>query len=156
MCYSFSTGYPKVVACLPIISWQFLCFHIYYIYLHRLCSFLPRRNSMESVASSDSYINQNVYEVIPTYITFDKIPQVDAPAQPSPQVFNNYESCSALPHRESVRYAQISPRTKRISSDPLPSLPIELWWARKLLWQYLYARQVYLANNKIYLTGIYI
>ncbi|TDG44730.1 hypothetical protein AWZ03_008871 [Drosophila navojoa] len=93
---------------------------------HRFCSFLPRRNSMESVASSDSYINQNVYEVIPTYITFDKIPQVEAPAQPSPKIFNNYQSRSALPHRESVRYAQISPRTKRISSDPLPSLPIDL------------------------------
>ncbi|XP_023171898.1 uncharacterized protein LOC111600148 [Drosophila hydei] len=93
---------------------------------HRFCSFLPRRSSMESMASSDSYINQNVYEVIPTYITFDKIPQIDAPAQPEPQIFNNYECRSSFPHRESVRYAQITPRTKRISSDPLPSLPTDL------------------------------
>ncbi|KAL7737510.1 hypothetical protein ACLKA6_007642 [Drosophila palustris] len=90
---------------------------------HRSISFMSRHNSVESLASSGSYMETNLYEMIPTYISFDKVPQVDAPSQPGSQILDAYQTPETFADTGSVRYAQITPRTKRISSDPLPAIP---------------------------------
>ncbi|XP_043070204.1 uncharacterized protein LOC122322372 [Drosophila grimshawi] len=84
---------------------------------------ISRSNSTTSLDSTDSYINPNFYEIIPAYLTFDKIPQTDAPKQPEYDIYESCEFRKSVAERESVRYAQIKPRTMRISSDPLPAIP---------------------------------
>ncbi|KAH8261576.1 hypothetical protein KR044_011440, partial [Drosophila immigrans] len=98
---------------------------------HRSISFASRKNSVESLASSDSYMETNLYEIIPTYISFDKVPQWDAPSHPGSEILDIYQPPLRFPDADaaetgSVRYAQITPRTKRISSDPLPAIPSDV------------------------------
>lgn len=92
----------------------------------RFPSIITRNNSTNSLTSSDSYMNANLYEIIPAYITFDKVPQTYAPSQPEFEIFDTSWN-SSITDNSSVRYAQITPRTKRISSDPLPALPTEVF-----------------------------
>ncbi|KAH8354940.1 hypothetical protein KR093_002156, partial [Drosophila rubida] len=99
--------------------------------LNRSISFISRKNSVESLASSDSYMETNLYEIIPAYISFDKVPQVEAPSHPTSEILDIYQSQLRFTEAEavetgSVRYAQITPRTKRISSDPLPAIPSDV------------------------------
>ncbi|XP_060660083.1 uncharacterized protein LOC132793932 [Drosophila nasuta] len=97
----------------------------------RSISFISRKNSVESLASSDSYMDTNLYEIIPTYISFDKVPEVEAPSHPGSEILDIYQSPVRSTDDDksdtgSVRYAQITPRTKRISSDPLPAIPSDV------------------------------
>lgn len=92
----------------------------------RFPSMISRNNSTNSLTSSDSYMNANLYEIIPAYITFDKVPQTYAPSQPEFEIFDTSWN-SSIADNGSVRYAQITPRTKRISSDPLPALPSDVF-----------------------------
>lgn len=87
-----------------------------------------RRNSTESIDSNQSYMNANLYEVIPAYLKFND-------DQFKYKEFNNYQSTtdhfdsyiSPLTTTSSadnlVRYAEIPHRAKRISNDPLPEVP---------------------------------
>lgn len=73
-------------------------------------------------------MNANLYEIIPAYITFDMVPQTCAPNQPQFEIFDtSWNSVGSITDNSSVRYAQITPRTKRISSDPLPALPPDVF-----------------------------
>ncbi|XP_023037957.1 uncharacterized protein LOC111519866 [Drosophila willistoni] len=93
---------------------------------NRTFSCISRQNSSESLASSGSYMNANLYEVIPAYMTFEEFAP---PVTAMDSSFEIYDTCTwkaPLEEPSDVRYAQIPPRTKRISSDPLPAIPTDV------------------------------
>lgn len=104
------------------------------------CS-LKRRKSTDSVASYESYINSNVYEVIPAYSKFSNDNQSSTTSNsseekssldvPSCQENQDTDSCYLTPLEtvsstaNLVKYAEIPYRAKRNSNDALPEVPAD-------------------------------
>ncbi|CAD7015047.1 uncharacterized protein LOC110117595 isoform X2 [Ceratitis capitata] len=87
--------------------------------------------SIESNRSNQSYMNANLYEVIPAYLRLQDVSSADC-AQHSVdfESINSYMSTLAPHYTECqdaslVSYAEVAPRRKRTSNDPLPALPTD-------------------------------
>ncbi|XP_065368970.1 uncharacterized protein LOC135961399 [Calliphora vicina] len=94
-----------------------------------------RRKSNESVASYQSYINTNLYEIIPAYSKLNNPNTCTSTTteENSVQDMNNQdtESCYLTPLQtvcssaNLVKYAEIPYRAKRMSNDALPDVPAD-------------------------------
>lgn len=132
-----------ISSCVPID----LPFYFYFFCSPRLCSD-RRRKSTESVASYQSYMNANVYEVIPAYSQISSLnkdnsstassslssrsgQQGEEPTSPATFERFDLDSCYLTPlntvssSADLVNYAEIPYRSKRVSNDPLPEVPTD-------------------------------
>ncbi|XP_028894341.2 uncharacterized protein LOC114803644 isoform X2 [Zeugodacus cucurbitae] len=82
------------------------------------------RGSIVSVESNQSYMNANLYEVIPAYLRLQDIASDCEKKSLEFESIDSYMSTLAPKYEcTSVSYAEVSPRNKRASNDPLPALP---------------------------------
>lgn len=73
-------------------------------------------------------MNANLYEVIPAYLRLQDIDSDYEKQSLELESIDSYMTTLAPKYEcTSVSYAEVSPRNKRASNDPLPSLPTE--WA---------------------------
>ncbi|XP_036331424.1 uncharacterized protein LOC118743053 [Rhagoletis pomonella] len=86
-----------------------------------------RRSSVISVESNQSYMNINLYEVIPAYLRLQEINNGNEKRSLDFESIDSYMPPLApkYEYRDTslVSYAELSPRSKRASNDPLPALP---------------------------------
>ncbi|XP_011203324.4 uncharacterized protein LOC105226203 [Bactrocera dorsalis] len=83
-----------------------------------------RRDSVVSVESNQSYMNANLYEVIPAYLRLQDVASDYEKKSLELESIDSYMSTLAPKYEcTSVSYAEVLPRNKRASNDPLPALP---------------------------------
>ncbi|XP_018803910.1 PREDICTED: uncharacterized protein LOC108978210 [Bactrocera latifrons] len=83
-----------------------------------------RRDSVVSVESNQSYMNANLYEVIPAYLRIQDAASDYEKKSLELESIDSYMSTLAPKYEcTSVSYAEVLPRNKRASNDPLPALP---------------------------------